>query len=178
MNNTANSKRCSFRAPMSQEEFEAKKAEYIAIQKHNLEMIAITAEFLNDFLTIEPNSRGKYKVSMPDVLNNLEEKGFDKKETKAISQFNYLMLDLANAYANKYISNDRVNIRVVYIEERLKTSFKKELHDFIVQEIINKYNVLFYWHESATGENYEPIENGKDNVSEVPNISSTDEVAE
>ena len=80
---------------------------------------------------------------MKEVLSYLNnDKGYSVDDTKVVSQMNYIMMDLANARKNKNVSGDRLNIRVMYIQERFKTSFKKELHDRIVK-IIETYNTLF-----------------------------------
>lgn len=134
----------------SKEEYEAEKAKQIALQSVSLNIIDDSAKFMNDFLK---NGTG-YKITMREILSYLNDTcGYDIDQTKVISQFNYLMMDLANARKNTHISGDRLNIRVLYIEERMKTSFKKELHDR-AREIVKKYDTLFHWNDESTGDNY------------------------
>lgn len=144
----------NFRPRKSKEEYEAEKAAQIAKQTKSLEIIDAVAEYLDNFLT-----KGEgFRVSMKDLLTYLNtEKGFSADDTKVTSQFNYLMTELANSRKNTRISGDRLNIRVMYIEERFKTSFKSELHDK-VREIINTHTTLFAWDDSATAENYNTLE--------------------
>lgn len=135
----------------SKEEYEAMKAEQIARQTKNLDVIEAMCAYLNDWLQSEKTSN---RIGMKDILAHLNgEKGFTADETKVVSQYSYLLLELANAVNNKYISGDRTNIRIMYIEERFKTSFKKELHERVVG-IVDTYSALFHWTEEATGENY------------------------
>ena len=137
----------------SKEEYEADRAKQIAKQTHSLEIIDQAAWFMNEFLKNSEN----YKITMKEVLNFLNnEKGYEPDDTKVISQFNYIMMDLANARKNPRVSGDRINIRVLYLEERLKTSFKSELHERAL-EIVEKYTNLFGWDKTGTGESYQTL---------------------
>ena len=137
----------------SKEEYEAEKAKQIAMQKVSLEIIDAAAAYLDNFL----KSGNGYKVTMREILTHLnDDRGYKIDQTKVISQFNYLLMDLANARKNTHISGDRLNIRVIYIEERLKTSFKSELHD-ICRDIVKKYDTLFHWNDESTGEGYKTL---------------------
>jgi hypothetical protein len=78
---------------------------------------------------------------MKEIIDNLNNNGFNQADTKAISQINYILIDLANAQRNKYITPDRVDIRVNYIKERLITSYRRELHDRI-NEIFNNHSLF------------------------------------
>lgn len=135
------------------EEYEAKKAEQIARQTKNLDAIDATCDFLDTWL----RSEGSNRITMKDILNYLNnDKGFTTDDTKAISQYTYLLMELANARANRYISGDRTNIRIIYIEERFKTSFKKELHERAT-DIVKKYTTLFKWDDKANAEDYKVL---------------------
>lgn len=134
----------------TKKEYQEEKARQIAIQTKSLEIIGKVAEYLNDFIV----NRDGYKITMREILAHLnDELGYSIEETKVVSQFNYLMMELANCRKNKNISGDRLNIRVMYIEERLKTSFKSEIHD-IAMQIINNNGDLFHWDETSNGEGY------------------------
>lgn len=159
MNNGANNKKKfsgnkNYALRKSKEEYEAEKAEKLARQGKNLDMIEAIASYLNTAI----GSAEVTHITMRDVLTDLcENKGYAQDDTKAISQFSYIMVELANARKNDRISGDRKNIRVMYIEERLKTSFKRELHERIAN-LIKTYNVLFQWDDEATAEDYNTLE--------------------
>lgn len=112
-------------------------------------MIENVAEYLDNLLKNKSDSR----VRVRDLIDYLQTKGYNTDETKDISQTNYIMVELANAQKNDRISGDRTNIRVLYLEERLKTSYMKELHER-VDSIIKTYDSLFKWDTKATGEEY------------------------
>ena len=139
----------------------AKKQEIIAKQKKNLDMIEAVAEYLNNIVATPEvatdNTTTAQKISMKEILDYLVNiKGFAQDDTKAVSQFNYIMMDLANAQKSGFINGNRINIRILYIQERLKTSFKKELHPTI-DKIMEDYSNLFLWNEDNKSED-SPIE--------------------
>ena len=147
-NNTPNGNR------RTKEEYEAIKAAQLALQSKNLDVIESIAEFLDQWLQSEKKSN---RITMKEILNELNNvKGFSADDTKAVSQYSYLLMELANARNNKYVSGDRINIRIMYIEERMKTSFKKELHDRAI-DIVDKYNTLFFWDEQSNAEEYQVL---------------------
>lgn len=147
-NNTPNGNR------RTKEEYEAIKAAQLALQGKNLDVIESIAEFLDQWLQSEKKSN---RITMKEILNELNNvKGFSADDTKAVSQYSYLLMELANARNNKYVSGDRINIRIMYIEERMKTSFKKELHDRAI-DIVDKYNTLFFWDEQSNAEEYQVL---------------------
>lgn len=138
----------------TKEEYEAIKAAQLALQSKNLDVIESIAEFLDQWLQSEKKSN---RITMKEILNELNNvKGFSADDTKAVSQYSYLLMELANARNNKYVSGDRINIRIIYIEERMKTSFKKELHDRAI-DIVDKYNTLFLWDEQSNAEEYQVL---------------------
>lgn len=138
----------------TKEEYEAIKAAQLALQSKNLDVIESIAEFLDQWLQSEKKSN---RITMKEILNELNNvKGFSADDTKAVSQYSYLLMELANARNNKYVSGDRINIRIMYIEERMKTSFKKELHDRAI-DIVDKYNTLFFWDEQSNAEEYQVL---------------------
>ena len=138
----------------TKEEYEAIKATQLALQGKNLDVIESIAEFLNQWLLSEKKSN---RITMKEILNELNNvRGFSADDTKAVSQYSYLLMELANARNNKYVSGDRINIRIMYIEERMKTSFKKELHDRAI-DIVDKYNTLFFWDEQSNAEEYQVL---------------------
>lgn len=139
----------------------AKKQEIIAKQKKNLDMIEAIAEYLNNIVATSEvavdNTAPAQKITMKEILDYLvNNKGFAQDDTKAVSQFNYIMMDLANAQKSGFINGNRINIRILYIQERLKTSFKKELHPTI-DKIMEDYSNLFLWNEDNKSED-SPIE--------------------
>ena len=147
-NNTPNGNR------RTKEEYEAIKAAQLALQGKNLDVIESIAEFLDQWLQSEKKSN---RITMKEILNELNNvKGFSADDTKAVSQYSYLLMELANARNNKYVSGDRINLRIMYIEERMKTSFKKELHDRAI-DIVDKYNTLFFWDEQSNAEDYKVL---------------------
>lgn len=95
-------------------------------QTKNLDVLDKVIEFLDEFVDSD-----KDKVSMTDLLNYLNDNNCNAENTKAIAQFNYMLLELANAQHNDYIKADRVNIRVQYIKERFITTYRRELYDRI-----------------------------------------------
>ena len=138
----------------TKEEYEAIKATQLALQGKNLDVIESIAEFLDQWLQSEKKSN---RITMKEILNELNNvKGFSADDTKAVSQYSYLLMELANARNNKYVSGDRINIRIMYIEERMKTSFKKELHDRAI-DIVDKYNTLFFWDDQSNAEEYQVL---------------------
>ena len=138
----------------TKEEYEAIKAAQLALQGKNLDVIESIAEFLDQWLQSEKKSN---RITMKEILNELNNvKGYSADDTKAVSQYSYLLMELANARNNKYVSGDRINIRIMYIEERMKTSFKKELHDRAI-DIVDKYNTLFFWDEQSNAEDYKVL---------------------
>jgi len=134
---------------LSKEEYQTKKKAKMEKQSKNLEMTSLVAEYLDGIL----KSNSETKIAMSTVLDFLLEKGFSKEDTKDIAQTNYIMVELANAQKNTRISGTRVNIRVLYLEERLKTSYMVELHEQI-GEIIKKYDSLFFWDQDSDAEGY------------------------
>lgn len=147
-NNTPNGNR------RTKEEYEAIKATQLAQQGKNLDVIEDIAAFLDQWLLSEKKSN---RITMKEILNELNNvKGYSADDTKAVSQYSYLLMELANARNNKYVSGDRINIRIMYIEERMKTSFKKELHDRAI-DIVDKYNTLFFWDEQSNAEEYQVL---------------------
>lgn len=147
-NNNANGNR------RTKEEYEAIKAIQLAQQGKNLDVIESIAAFLDQWLQSEKKSN---RITMKEILNELNNvKGYSADDTKAVSQYSYLLMELANARNNKYVSGDRINIRIMYIEERMKTSFKKELHDRAI-EIVEKYSTLFFWDAQSNAEDYKVL---------------------
>ena len=126
-----------------------KKQEIIEKQNKSLDMIESAAEFLDNAIasTSLADSNTFQKLTMKEILTYLiNDKGFAQDDTKTVSQYNYILMDLANAQRSGYISGNRINIRILYIQERLKTSFKKELHSR-VDKIMETYANLFMWNE-------------------------------
>ena len=147
-NNTPNGNR------RTKEEYEAIKATQLAQQGKNLDVIEDIAAFLDQWLLSEKKSN---RITMKEILNELNNvKGYSADDTKAVSQYSYLLMELANARNNKYVSGDRINIRIMYIEERMKTSFKKELHDRAI-DIVDKYKTLFFWDDQSNAEEYQVL---------------------
>lgn len=164
----------------------AKKQEIIAKQKKNLDMIEAIAEYLNNIVAASEvaadNTAPAQKITMKEILDYLvNNKGFAQDDTKAVSQFNYIMMDLANAQKSGFISGNRINIRILYIQERLKTSFKKELHPTI-DKIMEDYSNLFLWNEDNKSEDSPievvPTDEGAPLTPTVEETISTEEVVE
>ena len=161
-NNTNNGKKNGGNR-RNKEEYEARKAAQLEQQNKNLDVIADIAKYLNEWLMDENKSN---RITMKDILTMLnDEKGYSVDETKAVSQYSYMLMELANARNNKYISGDRINIRIMYIEERLKTSFKRELHDRAIG-IVDTYTELFYWDDQANAESYNGLGDNEENNKE------------
>jgi hypothetical protein len=112
--------------------------ELISIQEKNLNGIEIVVDYLDNIIDSADKNT---KPSMKEIIDNLNNNGFNQADTKAISQINYILIDLANAQRNKYITPDRVDIRVNYIKERLITSYRRELYDRI-NEIFNNHSLF------------------------------------
>jgi hypothetical protein len=98
--------------------------ELISKQEKNLDVIEAAVSFLDGFAAREKSD----KLGIADLLKHLKTNGFDQEHTKAISQINYMLVELANAQRNSYISSDRIDIRVKYIKERFITSYRRELY--------------------------------------------------
>lgn len=161
MNNNYNGKNKNYSSKprMTDEEYAARKAQLLEKQTKSLDVINDACAFLEKAIA-DP---AIHRVSMKDVLGYLNgEKNYTADETKSISKINDVLIELANARMNRYIADDRNNIRVLYVHERMKTSFKKELHDRIDQ-LLKDYPVLLKWSDT-TGENYKTVmEEKKDN---------------
>lgn len=137
-------------SPEERERREKEKQEKIQQQVKNLQIIADTAAYLDTLLKNGLDTN----IKMKEILDYLNTKrGYNSEETKVISQFNYIMMDLCNAQRNPRINGNRINIRVLYLQERLTSSYKKELHESI-NEIIKTYDHLFHWDEESNGEGY------------------------
>ena len=82
----------------TKEEYEAMKAEQIARQSKNLDVIEAMCAYLNDWLKGEKTSN---RINMKDILGHLNgEKGFTADETKAVSQYSYMLLELFQSCDN------------------------------------------------------------------------------
>lgn len=132
-------------------EYMAKKAEIIAKQRTNLDMISKVSSYLDNLIV---NATADTKIAMKQIIEYLDTCGFTKDDTKVISQYNYLLMDLANAQICNYIKGNKINIRILYIQERLKSSYKKELSDDI-DKLLGKYKNLFNWNESTGDDSIE-----------------------
>ena len=126
-------------------DYKAKKAELIKKQTANLDMIDKVSGFLDGLVK---DTKDDTRITMKQIIDFLNENGYDKDSTKTISQYNYLLMDLANAQICNYISGNRLNIRILYIQERLKSSYKKELTDAI-ETLFGKHSYLFKWAEDT-----------------------------
>lgn len=170
----------------------AKKQEILKQQNRNLDMIESVAEYLDNLVaTNVSEEEGNQRITMKEILNYLTtDKGFAQDETKSVSQINYTMMDLANAQRSGYINGNRINIRILYIQERMKTSFRRELYNRI-DKIMESYYHLFHWNEDNDNESIEIVttqeegtalsveESKQENVVETPveeNVSVVDEV--
>lgn len=132
-------------------EYMAKKAEIIAKQRTNLGMIDKVSAYLDKCVV---NATADTKIAMKQIIEYLDTCGFTKDDTKVISQYNYLLMDLANAQICNYINGNKINIRILYIQERLKSSYKKELNNDI-DKLLGKYKNLFKWNESTGDDSIE-----------------------
>lgn len=132
-------------------EYMAKKAEIIAKQKINLDMINKVSAYLDNCVV---NATADTKIAMKQIIEYLDTCGFTKDDTKVISQYNYLLMDLANAQICNYINGNKINIRILYIQERLKSSYKKELNGDI-DKLLGRYKNLFNWNESTGDDSIE-----------------------
>ena len=170
----------------------AKKQEILKQQNRNLDMIESVAEYLDNLVATNiSEEEGNQRITMKEILNYLTtDKGFARDETKSVSQINYTMMDLANAQRSGYINGNRINIRILYIQERMKTSFRRELYNRI-DKIMESYYHLFHWNEDDDNESIEIVttqeegtalsveESKQENVVETPveeNVSVSAEV--
>lgn len=147
--NFRNNNRRPYLSPEERAKREAEKQAKLEQQAKNLQIIADTAAYLDNLL----RSGLENNVKMKDILDYLNERGYSAEETKVVSQFNYIMMDLCNAQRNPKINGNRTNIRVLYLQERLTSSYKRELHESI-NEVIKTYDKLFHWDEESNGEGY------------------------
>lgn len=151
INNNGTTKK-TFKPRKTEEEYAVIKAAQIAQQNKNLDVIFDSCAYLEKAISDSSIRR----INMKDVLNYLNnEKNYTAEDTKPVSQYNYMLIELANARRNTYITDDRMNIRVLYIHERLKTSFKRELHERI-ESLLKTYPTLLKW-EDTTGANYKTV---------------------
>ena len=166
----------------------AKKQEILKQQNRNLDMIESVAEYLDNLVATNVSEEGNQRITMKEILNYLTtDKGFAQDETKSVSQINYTMMDLANAQRSGYINGNRINIRILYIQERMKTSFRRELYNRI-DKIMESYYHLFHWNEDNDNESIEIVttqeegtalsveETKQDNVVETPVEENISEV--
>lgn len=109
-------------------------------QQQTLDVIDEAVSFLNNILLTDASR----KVTMRDIVSHLIKNGYIINEAKAVAQYNYLILDLAKARKNKYITAEQINLRIAYIQDRLKSTFRAELHDQIL-EMIRTNSMLFAW---------------------------------
>lgn len=137
MANDYNTKRKNFNRK-SKEELEADQEVYLARQRQNLKVLEDISAFLDNFL----KTSTFYRVNMKEILTHLSDNGYNAEDTKAVSQLNYLLMDLTNARKNRNIDEHRLDIRVVYIKERFQTYFKSEFHERI-DKMFATYNTLF-----------------------------------
>lgn len=153
MNNNYNGK-----PRMSNEEYAKIKAEKLAFQTKSVEVIEATCDFLEKKIS----DASVHKIAMRDLLAYLNgEKGYTADETRSVSRLNDIIIDIANGRMNKYISDDRMNIRVLYFHERMKTTFKKELHERI-ENMMKNYPALLKWVDT-NGEGYKTVMEEKKN---------------
>lgn len=144
MNNTNSDRSKKFNSfpRKTKEDYQKEQNAIVEQQKRSLSMIDETCSYLNNYL-ISTSKNNYNKVNMREILSFLnEEKGHPFDATKAIAQYNYLLMDLANARKNKSITGTRINIRIAYIKERLESFLKKELHPKI-DDMMKKYEALF-----------------------------------
>lgn len=146
-------------------EYMAKKAEIIAKQRTNLEMISKVSAYLDNCVATATTDT---KIAMKQIIEYLDTCGFTKDDTKVISQYNYLLMDLANAQICNYINGNKINIRILYIQERLKSSYKKELNNDI-DKLLGKYKNLFNWNESTGDDSIEFTPVVEEEATEVAN---------
>lgn len=129
------------RQPSKKEVRASIKADKNALLMQNLDIIEVIAKYLDENI-VEANHAGEYlKTTTIDILNMLAAKGYNADRTKPIVQHNYILIDLANAQINKFITGYRVNVRVEYAIERLLTSF--HTHQEIVDRIVGECPNLF-----------------------------------
>lgn len=136
-----------------------KRQEVLDRQNKSLDMIEAVAGYLDSIIanTGMADTNTIQKITMKDILNYLTtEKGFAQDDTKTVSQINYTLMDLANAQRSGYITGNRINIRILYIQERMKTSFRKELYTRI-DKIMESYYNLFLWNEEGSNESIEIV---------------------
>ena len=136
----------------------AKKQEIFKQQNRNLDIIESVAEYLDNLVaTNVSEGEDNQRITMKEILNYLTtDKGFAQDETKAVSQINYTMMDLANAQRSGYINGNRINIRILYIQERMKTSFRRELYNRI-DKIMESYYHLFHWNDDNENKSIEIV---------------------
>lgn len=137
MANDYNTKRKNFNRK-SKEELEADQEVYLAHQRQNLKVLEDISAFLDNFL----KTSTFYRVNMKEILTHLSDNGYNVEDTKAVSQLNYLLMDLTNARKNRNIDEHRLDIRVIYIKERFQTYFKSEFHEQI-DKMFSTYDTLF-----------------------------------
>ena len=108
------------------------------MSKMDLKVLEDISAFLDNFL----KTSTFYRVNMKEILTHLSDNGYNAEDTKAVSQLNYLLMDLTNARKNRNIDEHRLDIRVIYIKERFQTYFKSEFHEQI-DKMFATYNTLF-----------------------------------
>ena len=121
---------------------EQKRQEILERQNTELEVINEVMCYLND--CVDKNNN---KVTVKDILSMLESAGYSRDDiaVKSIGQYNYILLDLAKEVMNKYIDDDRVELRSRYIKERLLSAFNKHYHEYILN-LFNFYTSLSNTH--------------------------------
>lgn len=114
------------------------RTEQVARQTKVLDIIVDVMDLLSEYL-----EGSSYTLSMKDVSAHLNDSGkHDVIDLRTASQYNYILIDLAKSHKNKFIAEDKVELRCLYAQDRLRMFFKPELHSKVM-DAIKKHPALF-----------------------------------
>ena len=121
---------------------EQARSEQLARQTRVLNILIDVMDLLSEYL-----AGSSYSLSMKDVSTHLNESGkYDVMDLKTASQYNYILIDLAKSHKNKFVAKDKIEIRCLYVQDRLRVFFKPELHEDVMKAIMD-HPTLFTTYE-------------------------------
>lgn len=134
--NTRNNNNAGGKSPFDRAAAEmraAKRQEILGRQNHNLDVLEMVEQYLSERISYEwekmsedrePNKPIKRpdRIKMQDVIAALDPE-YKSEDTIPVSQFTQILIELANAQLDTRIDISRIQIRIEYYRERLKTVF-------------------------------------------------------
>jgi len=116
------------------EERKKRNEERAAKQRRDLDSIIAICSYLNDDISSdrEEGARVSYKVN--DIIDKASKRSnIDADNFKFVSQYSYIIADLAGAHFDTRVTVDQLAIKIRYIADRLYLGFMRSFHDEIGQ---------------------------------------------